>query len=99
MAKLISDTDARVILAPLSSGNTHAEKEKSPSGVLNTESSRAMPPDDLARMLHTLDVKTASVLSLADGLSWFYENATRKDGLLITGSHYLVSQYYHLEVR
>ena len=96
MAKLISDTEARVFTAPLFSDHAPEDNKKYQRVSKRTESSRAMPPEETAQMLRSLAIKATSVSSFEDGLSRFYEESTAKDILLVVGSHYLVSQFYKL---
>ncbi len=96
MAKLISDTEARVFTAPLFSDPAPEDSKKYQRVSKRTESSRAMPPEETAQMLRSFAVHATSVSSFEDGLSRFYEESTHKDILLVVGSHYLVSQFFNL---
>ena len=60
------------------------------------DSERAMPPEELAVVLRSYNVNAEHVPDLEQGLLRFFEEATDRDGLLIVGSHYLVSQYNRL---
>ena len=66
--------------------------------VLPAGTERAFPPDETARYLQAADVETEIVNDASEVLDRFYARARSNDGLLVTGSHYIASQFDALAV-
>ena len=61
--------------------------------VLSANTERAVPPEEIARLLKEQDVSTEVKKNASDALNCFYEMARKQDGLLLTGSHFIASQF------
>lgn len=108
MAGHLSAFDARVFVPPLYPDGTigrafqaqlsefkqaRSNKEIQKS----TRDNRAMPSEELVQFLREQRVDVQHVSSLEEGLLRFEEEATSRDGLLVVGSHVLVSQYLKMD--